>query len=25
VPCLVSCVVIPGFDYADFALAAPTD
>src|SRR5690349_16348079 len=24
-PCLVSCVVIPGFDYADFALAAPTD
>ena len=25
VPCLVSCVVIPGFDYADFALAAPTE
>ena len=25
VPCLVSCVVIPGFDYADFALAAPAD
>jgi predicted cupin superfamily sugar epimerase len=25
VPCLVSCVVIPGFDFADFALAAPTD
>ena len=24
-PSLVSCVVIPGFDYADFALAAPTD
>jgi uncharacterized protein len=24
-PSLVSCVVVPGFDYADFALAAPTD
>ena len=24
-PALVSCVVVPGFDYADFALAAPTD
>jgi uncharacterized protein len=24
-PCLVSCVVVPGFDFADFALAAPTD
>jgi uncharacterized protein len=24
-PCLVSCVVIPGFDYADFAFAAPTE
>ncbi len=24
-PTLVSCVVVPGFDYADFALAAPTD
>jgi len=23
-PSLVSCVVVPGFDYADFALAAPT-
>jgi uncharacterized protein len=22
---LVSCVVVPGFDFADFALAAPTD
>jgi uncharacterized protein len=22
-PCLVSCVVIPGFDYADFALCPP--
>src|SRR3954453_21147753 len=24
-PVLVSCVVVPGFDFADFALAAPTD
>ena len=24
-PSLVSCVVVPGFDYADFSLAAPTD
>jgi predicted cupin superfamily sugar epimerase len=24
-PSLVSCVVVPGFDYADFALAASTD
>jgi uncharacterized protein len=24
-PTLVSCVVVPGFDFADFALAAPTD
>jgi predicted cupin superfamily sugar epimerase len=24
-PCLVSCVVVPGFDFADFALGAPTD
>jgi predicted cupin superfamily sugar epimerase len=24
-PSLVSCVVIPGFDFADFALGAPTD
>lgn len=24
-PSLVSCVVVPGFDYADFALAAPND
>ena len=24
-PTLVSCVVVPGFDYADFSLAAPTD
>jgi predicted cupin superfamily sugar epimerase len=24
-PSLVSCVVVPGFDYADFALAAATD
>ncbi|WP_102143347.1 cupin domain-containing protein [Mycobacterium hubeiense] len=24
-PSLVSCVVVPGFDYADFALAAPTE
>ena len=24
-PALVSCVVVPGFDFADFALAAPTD
>ncbi len=24
-PSLVSCVVVPGFDYADFGLAAPTD
>ena len=24
-PSLVSCVVVPGFDFADFALAAPTD
>lgn len=24
-PCLVSCVVVPGFDFADFALAAATD
>ena len=24
-PSLVSCVVVPGFDYADFALAAPSD
>lgn len=23
-PTLVSCVVVPGFDFADFALAAPT-
>ena len=23
-PCLVSCVVVPGFDFADFALGAPT-
>jgi len=23
--CLVSCVVVPGFDFADFALGAPTD
>ena len=22
---LVSCVVVPGFDFADFALAPPTD
>ncbi len=24
-PCLVSCVVVPGFDFADFALDAPGD
>ena len=24
-PTLVSCVVVPGFDFADFALHAPTD
>jgi uncharacterized protein len=24
-PTLVSCLVVPGFDFADFALAAPTD
>lgn len=24
-PTLVSCVVVPGFDFADFALGAPTD
>ena len=24
-PCLVSCVVVPGFDFADFTLDAPTD
>jgi uncharacterized protein len=24
-PSLVSCVVVPGFDFADFGLAAPTD
>jgi predicted cupin superfamily sugar epimerase len=24
-PALVSCVVVPGFDFADFGLAAPTD
>jgi predicted cupin superfamily sugar epimerase len=24
-PTLVSCVVVPGFDFADFALAAVTD
>ena len=24
-PCLVSCVVVPGFDFADFALGAATD
>jgi uncharacterized protein len=24
-PSLVSCVVVPGFDFADFALGAPTD
>jgi predicted cupin superfamily sugar epimerase len=24
-PSLVSCIVVPGFDFADFALAAPTD
>ncbi len=24
-PRLVSCVVVPGFDFADFALGAPTD
>jgi uncharacterized protein len=24
-PTLVSCVVVPGFDFADFALAGPTD
>ena len=24
-PTLVSCFVVPGFDFADFALAAPTD
>ena len=23
-PCLVSCVVVPGFDFADFTLGAPT-
>jgi predicted cupin superfamily sugar epimerase len=24
-PTLVSCIVVPGFDFADFSLAAPTD
>jgi predicted cupin superfamily sugar epimerase len=24
-PTLVSCVVVPGFDFADFALGAPTN
>ena len=24
-PCLVSCVVVPGFDFADFELGASTD
>jgi len=24
-PALVSCIVVPGFDFADFALSAPTD
>ena len=24
-PCLVSCVVVPGFDFADFVLGASTD
>lgn len=24
-PTLVSCVVVPGFDFADFAMAAPTE
>jgi uncharacterized protein len=24
-PTLVSCVVVPGFDFADFAMSAPTD
>lgn len=24
-PCLVSCVVVPGFDFADFSLGASTD
>lgn len=24
-PTLVSCIVVPGFDFADFALAAPSD
>jgi uncharacterized protein len=24
-PALVSCIVVPGFDFADFVLAAPTD
>jgi predicted cupin superfamily sugar epimerase len=24
-PTLVSCIVVPGFDFADFALAGPTD
>lgn len=24
-PTLVSCIVVPGFDFADFAMAAPTD
>jgi uncharacterized protein len=24
-PALVTCVVVPGFDFADFVLAAPTD
>jgi len=24
-PCLVSCVVVPGFDFADFAMGAPGD
>ena len=24
-PALVSCIVVPGFDFADFALCAPTD
>lgn len=24
-PCLVSCVVVPGFDFADFELGAPSD
>lgn len=24
-PCLVSCVVVPGFDFADFAMGAPAE